>query len=74
MTRVLFRDLRPAGVCPQVRTVFFKQYGLSWHQFLKEGIDSEDLLKLGSKRNEIERVIQCAIEREEREAASGRGQ
>lgn len=52
-------DLRRSGVCPDARH-FFTRHGLSWRDFVRNGIDAEALLQTGD-------AIAARVVREARE-------
>ena len=57
---VKLEDMRPAGVCVEKTKVWFRRSGLNWRDFAKNGIEAQRLLDVGTKREEVLRVIEAA--------------
>lgn len=53
-------DMRPAGVCVGRTRAWFAASGLDWRDFTKNGIESEKLLAVGTKTEDVMRVIEAA--------------
>lgn len=70
MTRVTVTDLRAARYCFRGVRPWFVRHGLSWSEFVTEGLEAEVLLATGDAL--VRPVIQAAEERERREAVDGR--
>ncbi len=68
MTTVKLCDMRTAGVCLDAR-YWFKENGLDWRAFARDGIDAESLRSAKGQQANVERTIRAA---EKREAADGR--
>lgn len=68
MTTVRIEDFRQAGICPDAKD-WFARYGLSWRDFVRNGIDA-DVLRTPEPDNPI--VVRVIAMAEEREARDGR--
>lgn len=44
--RITVADLRRSGVCPDARH-WFARHGFDWRDFVRNGIEAEELLKTG---------------------------
>lgn len=65
MTQVTIRDMVAAGVCTKARTrKWFASHGLDFRDFVRNGIDAEDLLATNDNMSEIRRVVAIAEKRE----------
>ena len=56
---VTIDDMRPAGVCKRAR-FWFDANGLDWRDFVRNGIESDRLLAVGTNQEKILRVIEAA--------------
>ena len=52
-------DMRPVGVCKRAR-FWFAANGLNWRNFVRNGIEADKLLAVGTKQEEVKRVIEAA--------------
>lgn len=59
---VTIADFRRAGICPRAR-LWFERHGLDWRDFVRNGIDIEDLRATGDHQDAVERVARAAMER-----------
>ena len=55
---ITMRDIRAAGMCSKGARKWFNRNGLEWSEFLKDGIDSDEILKTGDAMGK--RVIEVA--------------
>lgn len=69
MTRVTVTDLRAARYCFRGVRPWFDRHGLSWSDFVTQGLEAEVLLATGDAL--VGPVIRAAEERESREAGNG---
>lgn len=65
MTRVTLDDMRKAGVCPGSAKApgardWFRDCGLDFKDFARNGIDAETLLSTGKANADVLRVIETA--------------
>lgn len=63
MTTVRIADFRSAGICPDAK-FWFKDHGLNWKDFVRNGIDIEDLKATGDHLDLWGRVEKFAEARE----------
>jgi len=59
--RVYVKDIRAAKLCSKGARKWFERHNLSWADFLREGMDEDDVLKIGDAM--AARVVEVARER-----------
>ncbi|MHA3913839.1 thioredoxin domain-containing protein [Halovulum sp. GXIMD14793] len=63
MTRITVKDFRACGVCPDAAN-WFRAVGLDWRDFVRNGIEAEELRATGDHLDLINRLEAAARERE----------
>lgn len=59
--RIYMRHLRMANMCNREPRIWFKRHGLSWSDFIANGISAEDILATG---DELVKIVVAAAQKE----------